>query len=59
MLTLMPGTIAIGVPAARIGLDPGPTARLLDDVQGLPAISLASVFLVLGHILGAVSVDMN
>lgn len=89
LLTLVPGTIAIGLPAARrapllgtlgmvlavvgfsslysvgigdplalsaarIGLDPGDTARLLDDVQGLPAISLASVFFVLGHILGVV-----
>jgi hypothetical protein len=89
MLTLVPGTIAIGLPtarrvpligtlgmvlavagfsslysvgagdpialsAARVGLDPGDTARLLDDVQGLPAISLASVFFVLGHILGVV-----
>lgn len=48
----------IALSAARIGLDPGDTARLLDDVQTLPAVTLASVFFVLGHILGVVLIGI-
>ncbi|MEU7748663.1 hypothetical protein [Nonomuraea sp. NPDC049158] len=88
-LTLVPGTIAIGLLAVRraprlgtagmvltvagfsslyavgvsdhvalstvrVGLDLGSAARLLDDVQGLPAVSAATLLFVLGHILGVV-----
>ncbi|MFI0447472.1 hypothetical protein [Actinomadura sp. 6N118] len=44
----------VALSAARAGLDPADTARLLDDVQGLPALTLATVFFVLGHILGVI-----
>ncbi|TMQ90290.1 hypothetical protein ETD83_36085 [Actinomadura soli] len=40
--------------AARTGLAPAEVARLLDNLQGLPAVAVGSGLFVAGHILGVV-----
>ena len=40
--------------AARIGVSPAATGRLLDSIGAIPAIGLATDLFVVGHILGLV-----
>jgi hypothetical protein len=42
--------VALG--AARIGMSPALTGRLLDSIGAIPAIRLASILFVLGHVVG-------
>jgi hypothetical protein len=46
------GSDNVALGAARIGMSPALTGRLLDSMGEIPAIGLASTLFVLGHIVG-------
>jgi hypothetical protein len=46
------GSDNVALGAARIGMSPGLTGMLLDSVEAIPAIALASTLFVVGHIIG-------
>jgi hypothetical protein len=48
------GSDNVALGAARIGMSPALTGKLLDSIGAIPAIGLASTLFVLGHIVGLV-----
>jgi hypothetical protein len=48
------GSDNVALGAARIGMSPATTGRLLDSIGAIPAIGLASNLFVLGHIIGLI-----
>ena len=54
----MAGSDNVALAAARIGISPALTGRLLDSLGAIPAIGLASDLFVVGHILGLVLIGI-
>jgi hypothetical protein len=52
------GSDNVALAAARIGVSPALTGRLLDSLGAIPAIGLASDLFVVGHILGLVLIGI-
>ncbi len=52
--SMVAGSDNIALGAARIGVSPAATGRLLDSIGAVPALGLASDLFVAGHILGLI-----